>query len=925
MLRDLIKLSTSKRNIRILNESAVKFRDIGAFLLRDDTGAIVNAIANTACGDQVQAVRMIYVKWMEDDEDHSWEKLIQCFRDVQLNSLARDLELHFRLTSPSDRVGRREPDPQLLSQRHLVSKKEAESIVKQLIQKEGKFEQKNMVVVITGLMEAGKTTLLHKLFGEIPPSEYKSTDTIEQPWRCVANYTVCVDGEKGFKLLKNEDMFKVYITKLPSKKDVEESRSLHRFTTGFVNFIRFFFVNFLRFFLQTPSEPRPVMNLSSFTSVEKAVDVVSKHPDKFSGELEFIYMIDTGGQPECLEILPSVIHNANLVLLVVDISKDLDEHITPKLQTSVKPFKKGRLPVSNRQMIKQLAQTMAGRTCSSILIIATHKDLVTETKLKENLKKLNEFVVQVLPRDVILQPKVGYVFDVAFPPKESKEDENVGKIRKHIRGHIETSLEVLPLPSSYVMFEKEIMYYLSNENRKTEVMELKECLNIGEKLNMSANDVRAALQYFHDKNVLLYFGDIGSGLIFVSPKALISVVNTVVWRSYDMITTERDNLKAGIISTKFLKQLTDPFIPGIFEVKDAIEIFNRLYIIATFSQKQSSENEKYIMMCLLPRLEQNEVDARLEIFDEKNPLLIHFGEGSPPNWRCCCSPVGSFGSTIACLMSEFKWTICTDDKDENPECLYHDIAMLHPNEMSSRVTLVNKTEYFEAYIDPKENECANLRKVRREIHDATEKVIRTMNMEKLTVAEGFDCTCEVKEKRHTQYFKPPKTYICKFGNKDTPENVWIEKGMSSWCCWYMLRLVLFVIIGGIIFIAFGFTSVDPTPGLWQMKEPTFKELRHIEYIDTQGENKHFRFIDSAQNDCEDLGIQLNIGPATITGFRSMYDKPSDICGEILLSWINKGEDATWAGLLRGLDHVPALGKVAKQLREALNSNYRDEL
>ena len=110
-----------------------------------------------------------------------------------------------------------------------------------------------------------------------------------------------------------------------------------------------------------------------------------------------------------------------------------------------------------------------------------------------------------------------------------------------------------------------------------------------------------------------------------------------------------------------------------------------------------------------------------------------------------------------------------------------------------------------------------------------------------------------------------------------------------------------------------------------MKEPTLKELYHIKYIDTQGENKHFRFIDSAQNDCEDLGIQLDIDPTTITGFRSMYDKPSDICREILWSWINKGEDATWVGLLRGLDHVPALGRVAKQLREALNSNYRDEL
>ena len=102
MLRDLIKLSTSKGHIRIVEESAVKFMDIGVFLLGDRTGARVRAIANTAFGNQVEAVRMIYVIWMEEDEDHSWKKLILCFRDVKLKSLARDLELHFGLPSPSD-------------------------------------------------------------------------------------------------------------------------------------------------------------------------------------------------------------------------------------------------------------------------------------------------------------------------------------------------------------------------------------------------------------------------------------------------------------------------------------------------------------------------------------------------------------------------------------------------------------------------------------------------------------------------------------------------------------------------------------------------------------------------------------------------------------------------------------------------------
>ena len=99
---DLTKLSTSKRDIRILQESAVKFRDIGALLLRDDAGARVSGIANSF-GNPVEAVRMIYIEWMQEDEDRSWKKLIKCFRDVQLNYLARDIELHFQLPSPSDR------------------------------------------------------------------------------------------------------------------------------------------------------------------------------------------------------------------------------------------------------------------------------------------------------------------------------------------------------------------------------------------------------------------------------------------------------------------------------------------------------------------------------------------------------------------------------------------------------------------------------------------------------------------------------------------------------------------------------------------------------------------------------------------------------------------------------------------------------
>ena len=103
-MRDLQILSTSNGDIRLLIESAEKYRDIGIILLNGDSGAIVRTVKESARDNAVEAVRIIYEKWIEEDEDHTWKKLIQCFRDVQLNFLASKLELHFGLPSPSGKI-----------------------------------------------------------------------------------------------------------------------------------------------------------------------------------------------------------------------------------------------------------------------------------------------------------------------------------------------------------------------------------------------------------------------------------------------------------------------------------------------------------------------------------------------------------------------------------------------------------------------------------------------------------------------------------------------------------------------------------------------------------------------------------------------------------------------------------------------------
>ena len=75
--------------------------------------------------------------------------------------------------------------------------------------------------------------------------------------------------------------------------------------------------------------------------------------------LELIHMIDTGGQPEFMEVMPSVVHNSNLTLLVLNLLHSLDEY--PKLsfheegKAFVKPITSKH---TNRQLLRQLITTM---------------------------------------------------------------------------------------------------------------------------------------------------------------------------------------------------------------------------------------------------------------------------------------------------------------------------------------------------------------------------------------------------------------------------------------------------------------------------------------------------------------------------------------------------------------------------------------
>jgi hypothetical protein len=507
-------------------------------------------------------------------------------------------------------------------------------------------------------------------------------------------------------------------------------------------------------------------------------------------------MIDTGGQPECLAVMPTVIHHADLILLVIDLSRPLDECITPTFHKDGHKFMKGPLIRTNKEMIKQLAHTMAGRSNSKILVVATHKDKVPEKDFPKVLGDLNSFVAKVLPSESLMANKGRVVFDIDL----LHPDETLDTIRETI---INVKVKPIEIPPSFVLLENDMQHFVSNKKRKVGVLEFKECVEIGKNLHMTEEIIEAALTYFHKNNVLLFFKEIGPGLIFVDPRILISFFDNLIKFSYTITEGESiicpaltksqvDTLRGGMLSEDLFqhKVLTENLVPGLFEADHVIEIFKQFYIIAEgrldhISKDHTSVN--YIMMCLLCPLREPEFKTKRNSLKESTrvkPLFIEFRKlSSQPNWKVCCSPYGCFGGIIACLISNFNWKICTDDRDEKPECLYRDVVMLQPNEMKLKITLIDTIKLFEVYVGSKD-ECKpeNLSRVRKELVGAVKKVLETMKMD-LVVAEGIECTCGEKSVFHLKYLlenpeSSEECAKCKYGPGEKPESLW-AKGEAS--------------------------------------------------------------------------------------------------------------------------------------------------
>ena len=655
-----------------------------------------------------------------------------------------------------------------------MSDQEAQAIVDQALES-GSIKQRNTIAVVVGIVGSGKTWLTHRLFRISPPKRYTSTGVAEKSFRGLMHRIANMDS---WELLSQEDVLEFLAPLIQAGLTKANIVSLAKTFTQ------------VEAPLAAPAAfpspahshanvARPRLDKSyasrAMTSLVKTVTDPKK-----AFIIEFLHMVDTGGQPEFIEIMPSLIHNSNLTVLLLNLAQSLDEYPPIDFHEDGTSFKRP-LPsvLTNRQVIHQFARTLqakrptqTGSQPSMFTVIGTHRDCV-KGKLSDTLaavnKELKSIFLPTMENELIVYRSHD---EIIFPVNLLKPDDNDEKVLEQIRRKIsdaniveEAKIPLIPL--SFFMFEQDAIKYAEQkkgEGRPVMVLSFDECMQVGARLKMRREVVQAALIYFHRHNIFLYFQEVLPNLVFLAPQVPLDFVNAIVAFSYKVKSAALPALKAkyvrfcneGIITEEMLhdhKSLSSCFVSSIYESQHAIKLFRHIYTIAELTndeplatshqlvthfsrpeQKSSTRSREYLMMSLLA--DKKDIQDHLPSPSKVAPLVLHFSNG--------CVPNGCFGNVISCLISKFNWKVCQTEQGK-PACLAHNIVTLRDPMLPVTITIVNHILHLEIHVDMARVEehfseiCSSIRTT---IFSAIEKVFKIMKFEDIQVETAFLCPCK---------------------------------------------------------------------------------------------------------------------------------------------------------------------------------------
>ncbi len=466
----------------------------------------------------------------------------------------------------------------------------------------------------------------------------------------------------------------------------------------------------------------------------------------------WVYFIDSGGQPHFYNLLPLFIQDVSAALYVLRLSDRLDDHpLVEYYKDDVPVGDAFRSHLTTADNFKYLVQSIQSRNKDCKLVcIGTHLDKAR--KCREKVEDKNRCLFELLPESIVEKCHFNNVCGteqlilcIDTQILGSGRKKTADTIREII---CECPCKEIKVPIWWYNLEIIIEKISVEEDRK--ILSFHQCRDVAVTLHFHEDALIEALKFFHKHHIFHFYPDVLPNVLFCDTQVLLDKVTELVEHAAylrDCSKTASGHGKKfqirdrGIITLDFLSNFPKHYVHGLFGPAELIELFKYLLIATPFGS--SSGKVEYFMPSLLGIRTDDELKVlRKALGKNTTPLCIQFKNGWPRCGVFCCLQVY--------LIKECHWSLGKISSKNKPK---QNIAKMYLPNSPHLVTLIDSITYIEIFAES--NVISVCSEVRRNILLGIQSACKALHYDNEEPELAFLCPDSIQNKR-TRVFNKSK-------------------------------------------------------------------------------------------------------------------------------------------------------------------------
>ena len=563
---------------------------------------------------------------------------------------------------------------------HLAAEiSESKLLIQQHIQKQGQLKGVcSLKMLLCGPPETGKTTTMLRLTNNIryiDPDGYQFPSTVLGKPRTIQLRHMLIKDEKIWNFeesVKNlgQSLYCLILAASTMSDDRASCRA-HTFSndragssTATIRAGSSMHISNDRADANAKQESIAVRNidLEELTRLAEAEEwaIVRKRLIEFE-RITILYVIDSGGQPECHEILPLLLDGHVLALIFLDLTKELgDKHLvlfrTGKMTSSTqKPLSDFTTGEVIQRILTSISSLQSEHHQSFALFVGTYLDKATQRQILDLDKAVQRAFKIFIDENIVCPVEVEeesekYIVTLNNMSNNQRDIENLRTLILRIIDEQFRHDQEDGVPTGWMLLH----LILRDKYQKKGWCTMAECIATAASCGITENELPDVLKYIHKNyGTILYYPGVLNDTVICDPDVILSPLKS----AFEFVfACEFVTQKAVAKRIRNTGEISQANLECCFKkdgvslpTTDVIELFKHCHILCETSSKD------FFMPCLL----QSDSSIIEEANDSQslallNPAPILFVPKSRFQ-RNCATPLGVFSALMVEMSADGKW------------------------------------------------------------------------------------------------------------------------------------------------------------------------------------------------------------------------------------------------------------------------------